>query len=146
MRLHHMFLEADDLIVRALAFSIARVGAGVPEVVRNFVRTRRGMVRAAEAGGRSLPLRTAGRFFDLQELFAEIFPIKKRPYSPGYPLLIGEQKNHGMGVEKRHDCSHSEGENSGSESRSSAMPGRGGAFPMGFRVPSGCRRNRSLPL
>jgi hypothetical protein len=70
LRAHHLFLGAPDEVVRAMARYAGRNDAAAREVLEAYARSRRGLVRRERRPGK--PLRTRGRCFDLQALFARL--------------------------------------------------------------------------
>jgi len=72
VRLHHMFLEADPPVLKALAGFIGKRSRRASPIIRQFVAANSGKIkRAAPRPRRTVP-RTAGRYFDLGEVFARV--------------------------------------------------------------------------
>ncbi|GMU05246.1 hypothetical protein [Corallococcus caeni] len=69
LRLHHLFLEAPDSVVRALALYVAGDTAA-REVLEAFSHAHHGQVRRERRPG--APLRTRGRCFDLKAVHARL--------------------------------------------------------------------------
>lgn len=85
LRLHHMFLEAPEPVVRAIADYAGRGRSSAGPVLDDFIRTQQPLIRrGADARGNSL--NTRGRWFDLQELFDA---INDRHFQGGINASIG---------------------------------------------------------
>ncbi|RKG56962.1 hypothetical protein D7V80_40250 [Corallococcus sp. CA054B] len=69
LRLHHLFLDAPDAVVRALALYVAGDTAA-REVLEAFSHAHHGQVRRERRPG--APLRTRGRCFDLKAVHARL--------------------------------------------------------------------------
>ncbi|MBN9681043.1 MULTISPECIES: hypothetical protein [unclassified Corallococcus] len=69
LRLHHLFLDAPDSVVRALALYVAGDTAA-REVLEAFSHAHQGQVRRERKPG--APLRTRGRCFDLKAVHARL--------------------------------------------------------------------------
>ncbi|WP_375755967.1 hypothetical protein [Corallococcus exercitus] len=69
LRLHHLFLDAPDPVVRALALYVAGDTAA-REVLEAFSHAHQGRVRRERKPG--APLRTRGRCFDLKAVHARL--------------------------------------------------------------------------
>jgi hypothetical protein len=72
LRLHHMFLEANPAVLKALAGFIGRRGRQAAPVLRQFVAANSGKIKRRAPRLRRAFLRTAGRYFDLREILARI--------------------------------------------------------------------------
>jgi hypothetical protein len=70
VRLHRMFLEADPPVLKALAGFIGRRSRQASPILRQFVAANSEKIRRAVPRPRRTALRTAGRYFDLREIFA----------------------------------------------------------------------------
>ncbi len=69
-RLHHMFVDAEPRIVRALARYIARNDAEASALINAFIDKHQHKIRHSLPPPRRPPkLSTVGQFFDLQEIF-----------------------------------------------------------------------------
>jgi hypothetical protein len=69
LRLHHMFAEAPEPVVEALAATLAGRGRAAGRVLDAFIESNRGAIRK---GRRTPRLRPSGRCHDLAEILAEI--------------------------------------------------------------------------
>lgn len=67
MRLHHMFLDAPENVVTALAEYAGRNNVSSGEVIDRYVQSQRAAIR--QRGRVAKPGQSRGRCFDLQELF-----------------------------------------------------------------------------
>jgi hypothetical protein len=68
VRVHHLFLDAPDAIVRAIATFVGRGGdARAREELEAYSRERRAAVRKTRRPG--MPLRTRGQCFDLRAIY-----------------------------------------------------------------------------
>ena len=72
VRLHRMFLEADPPVLEALAGFIGRRRREASPIIRQFVAASSGKIRRTAPRPRRIALRTAGRYFDLREIFARV--------------------------------------------------------------------------
>jgi len=72
VRLHHMFLGADDRVVGSLASYLRTGHRRSGAIVDAFIRDSRHLVRAGRRGGRPPAVETAGRVRDLAPVFAEL--------------------------------------------------------------------------
>ncbi|UCE82798.1 MAG: hypothetical protein JSV47_14100 [Deltaproteobacteria bacterium] len=72
VRLHHMFLEADDEILNSLASFITGRKRKAPSVLRDFVASNSDKIRNASPKGRQTLLRHHGRYFNIKELFDQL--------------------------------------------------------------------------
>lgn len=72
VRLHHMFLEADPPVLKALAGFIGRRSGRASPVLRDFVTVHSGRIKRPPRRPRRTALFTAGRYFDLGEIFARL--------------------------------------------------------------------------
>ncbi|NTX50464.1 hypothetical protein [Myxococcus sp. CA039A] len=64
LRVHHLFLEAPDDVVRAIARYAVRSDASAGELLEAYARDRQGLVRRERRPGKAL--RTRGRCYDLR--------------------------------------------------------------------------------
>lgn len=72
-RLHHMFLDADPGIVRALARFITRNDPEASTQINDYIDSNQHRIRhSLPAPPRPVQLRPRGEFFDLQEIFDQI--------------------------------------------------------------------------
>ena len=72
VRLHHMFLEANPPVLQALAGFIGKRGRRPSSLLRKFVTDHAEKIKKAPARTRRTAVRTAGRYFDLREIFARV--------------------------------------------------------------------------
>jgi hypothetical protein len=70
LRLHHMFLEAPEPVVRAIADYAGRGRRGAGQVLDAFIRAQQPLIRRERQQGPALEPR--GRCFDLQALFDQL--------------------------------------------------------------------------
>jgi hypothetical protein len=70
VRIHHMFLEADDETVRALARYVTRSDRHASRALDGFIEAHQHRIRKEQP--RPLPLRTRGRYHDLSDIFVEL--------------------------------------------------------------------------
>jgi predicted metal-dependent hydrolase len=70
VRLHHMFLEANPQVLKALAGFIGKRSRRPSSILRDFVTAHAEKIKRAPARMRRTAVRTAGRYFDLREIFA----------------------------------------------------------------------------
>jgi hypothetical protein len=70
LRLHHMFLDADDATIRALARYVTRSDRRAERLLDEYIESNRHRIR--RDGRRRPRLRTAGCHHDLAELFHEL--------------------------------------------------------------------------
>jgi predicted SprT family Zn-dependent metalloprotease len=70
VRLHHMFLEANPPVLKALAGFIGKRSKRPSPILREFVTAHAEKIKRAPARERRTAVRTAGRCFDLREIFA----------------------------------------------------------------------------
>ncbi|GHG78968.1 hypothetical protein [Comamonas sp. JC664] len=70
LRLHHLFLGAPDAVVQAMAAYTGRADARAGEVLEAYAHEHSERVRRERQPGK--PLRTRGRCFDLQAVFARL--------------------------------------------------------------------------
>jgi hypothetical protein len=70
VRLHHMFLEADPPVLKALAGFIGKRSRRPSSILRDFVTTHAEKIKRVPARTRRTAVRTVGRHFDLREIFA----------------------------------------------------------------------------
>lgn len=68
LRVHHMFLEAPDQVVRAIADYAGRGRRGAGAVLDNYIRGQQPLIRV-ERNDKEADLNPVGRCFDLQALF-----------------------------------------------------------------------------
>jgi predicted SprT family Zn-dependent metalloprotease len=72
VRLHHMFLDADDEVLRALTQYIRSRNTRTPAVLKQFVRANEDKIRKTPPRPRRTVLRPVGRCYDLRALFDEV--------------------------------------------------------------------------
>ena len=72
LRLHHMFLGADSKVLKSLARFIKGPSRKPPPSLRQFVKTSSHKIGKTSPETRRIKLRSAGRFFDLKELFDQV--------------------------------------------------------------------------
>jgi len=70
LRVHHLFLGAPDPVVEALAAYAGRTDAQASEVLEAYAHAHSERVRRERRPGK--PLRTRGRCFDLQAIYARL--------------------------------------------------------------------------
>ncbi|ATB51095.1 hypothetical protein [Corallococcus macrosporus] len=70
LRIHHLFLGAPDAVVQAMAAYAGRADASAGEVLETYAHAHSERVRRERRPGK--PLRTRGRCFDLQAIFARL--------------------------------------------------------------------------
>ncbi len=70
VRVHHMFLDANDATVRALARFLTRTDRRAETRLDEFIESNRHKIR--RSGRRRAPLRTRGQHHDLGELFDQL--------------------------------------------------------------------------
>lgn len=68
LRLHHMFLKAPPRVVQAIADYAGRGRSAAGDVLDEYIRRQRPLIRKSRRGGGE-QLRAIGRCFDLQEIF-----------------------------------------------------------------------------
>ncbi len=68
-RLHHMFCDSDETVVRALAGFTGRARKHHGRVIDQFIKTNRVLIRSAPARAEGA-LQTRGRVYDLAEIYA----------------------------------------------------------------------------
>jgi hypothetical protein len=69
IRLHRMFLDAGNEVIRELASFVKRRKGSTP-LIRDFLRKNRNSFENSNKRTRKVAIRTRGRYHDLQELFA----------------------------------------------------------------------------
>jgi len=69
LRLHRMFLDAGNEVIREIAAFLKRRKGSTP-LIRDFVRKNRNSFENSNRSPRKVATRTRGRYHDLQELFA----------------------------------------------------------------------------
>lgn len=84
LRLHHMFLDAPEPVVRAIADYAGRGRRTAGEVLDDFIRVKQPLIRRTREGG--APLEPRGQVYDLQELFDR---INDRYFQGGISAAIG---------------------------------------------------------
>lgn len=84
VRLHHMFLEADDEVVAALARYVSGSPADAAQALDAFIQRHEVRIRTRRVGGDALQSR--GRCFDLAELMAD---LNARFFQGGIQARIG---------------------------------------------------------
>jgi hypothetical protein len=72
VRIHHMFLEAGAPVLKALAGFIGKRSGRPSPVLRQFVAGHAGKIRKAPPRMGRIAVRTAGRYFDLREIFLRV--------------------------------------------------------------------------
>lgn len=70
LRVHHLFLDAPDAVVRAMADYAGRDRAEARETLEDFIHSRQGLLRRERRPG--APLRTRGKCFDLRAVAARL--------------------------------------------------------------------------
>ena len=70
LRIHHMFLDAPETILRALADYAGRGHIRAGRVLDGYIRAQESRIRTERR--RTNPLEPRGRCFDLHEIFAEL--------------------------------------------------------------------------
>lgn len=68
LRLHRMFLNAGDEVIREIAAFVKRRKGGTP-LVRDFIRKNQNSLENKNRSSRKVAIRTRGRYHDLQEIF-----------------------------------------------------------------------------
>ena len=71
LRLHHMFLDAPEPVVRAVADYAGRGHKGAGELLDDYIRRQQPRIRQ-ERHGAEADLNPRGTFFDLQRLFDDL--------------------------------------------------------------------------
>ena len=72
VRLHHMFIEADQEVLRSLALFIKGRNKKVPRLLRDFVASNHDKIRKTPAKPRKTVVRHNGRYFNLKKLFDQV--------------------------------------------------------------------------
>ena len=72
VRLHHMFLEADQEVLGSLACFINGRAKKAPRLLRDFVASNHSKIRKTPAKYRKTVIRHNGRYFNLKELFDQV--------------------------------------------------------------------------
>lgn len=73
VRLHHMFLDAEPAIVRALGRYIARNDVEASALINTYIDEHQNLIRLSlPPEPRQVQLRPQGRCFDLQEIFDDL--------------------------------------------------------------------------
>lgn len=70
IRLHHMFLDADDMTVRALSRYLTRGDSGASERLDLFIEENTHLIRKERT--RAARVRTRGQYHDLGDMFDEL--------------------------------------------------------------------------
>jgi len=70
VRLHHLFLDAPEPVVRAIAAFVAREDAGARDALEEYARQRRARVRRTRKPG--APLKARGQCFDLRAIYERL--------------------------------------------------------------------------
>jgi hypothetical protein len=68
VRLHRMFLDAGNEVIREIARFVKRRKGSTP-LIRNFIRKNQNSLENTNRSSRKVVTRTSGRYYDLQELF-----------------------------------------------------------------------------
>jgi len=68
LRVHHMFLDAPERVVRAIADYAGRGRRGSGSVLDDYIRGRQPLIRV-ERNDKEADLNPVGRYFDLQAIF-----------------------------------------------------------------------------
>jgi hypothetical protein len=84
LRLHHMFLDAPEGVLRAIADYAGRGQRGAGPVIDDYIRGRQPLIRQDRPGG--VTLNPRGRFFDLQAIFQS---VNERHFNGGIQATIG---------------------------------------------------------
>ncbi|MEW5742995.1 MAG: hypothetical protein AB1938_29030 [Myxococcota bacterium] len=90
VRVHHMFLDAPDPVVTAIADYAGRGVRAAGQVLDDFIAARQERIRALPR--RPTPLEARGRCFDLQALFEE---LNQRYFQGGIRARIGWGRQNG---------------------------------------------------
>lgn len=90
VRVHHMFLDAPDQVVRAIADYAGRGVRKAGQVLDDYIASRQERIRALPR--RPAPLQVRGRCFDLQALFDE---LNQRYFQGGIRARIGWGRQNG---------------------------------------------------
>jgi hypothetical protein len=85
LRVHHMFLDAPERVVRAIADYAGRGRRGAGPVLDDYIRGQQPLIRIARSD-KEADLNPVGRFFDLQELFDQ---LNERYFQGGIQASIG---------------------------------------------------------
>jgi hypothetical protein len=85
LRIHHMFLDAPDRVVRAIADYAGRGRRGAGPVLDDYIRGRQPLIRIARTQGEA-DLNPRGRCFDLDAIFAR---LNERYFQGGIKASIG---------------------------------------------------------
>lgn len=85
LRLHHMFLDAPEPVVRAIADYAGRGRRGAGPVLDDYIRVQQPLIRRVR-DARSGDLQARGQCFDLQELFDV---LNERHFQGGIQATIG---------------------------------------------------------
>ena len=72
VRLHHMFVDADPVIMRALAYYVADNDANASRILGDFIDANAGHVRGWARRTPAQLIFTAGEHHDLREIFDEL--------------------------------------------------------------------------
>jgi hypothetical protein len=72
VRLHHMFLEAETEVLNSLARFVKSRNRKAPSVLRSFVANNSDKIKRSPRKPRQTPVRSKGRFFDLNSLFDQV--------------------------------------------------------------------------
>jgi len=71
VRMHWMFLNADDEVIREMA-SFIKTRKGRTPLIRKFIRENQISIKKREQNSRQLSIRTQGRFHNLREIFDDL--------------------------------------------------------------------------
>jgi hypothetical protein len=85
LRLHHMFLDAPERVVRAIADYAGRGRRGAGPVLDDYIRGRQPLIRV-ERTDQEAELEPRGRCFDLQDIFDR---LNERFFQGGISAEIG---------------------------------------------------------
>ena len=85
LRVHHMFLDAPEPVVRAIADYAGRGRRSAGPVLDDFIRVRQPLIRRVRDGRRP-PVVARGRCYDLAEIYAE---LNDRYFQGGIQATIG---------------------------------------------------------
>lgn len=84
LRVHHMFLDAPERVVRAIADYAGRGRRSAGPVLDDYIRGRQPLIRAGQP--REAPLNAKGRVFDLEEIFSR---LNQRHFQGGIQAKVG---------------------------------------------------------
>jgi len=85
LRVHHMFLDAPDRVVRAIADYAGRGRRGAGPVLDDWIRGRQPLIRVVR-NDKEADLNPVGRYFDLQAIFDR---MNEKHFQGGIQAEIG---------------------------------------------------------